>query len=206
MNDRKHLGGKLIVDKVPVYILAGGKSSRFGSDKARALIDGRPLVSRVAENLKTVASSVTVIADVAAKYSDLGLETIADDTAGLGPLGGLKTALRHRGDGWLFLTACDVVSFKPQWIELLQRGAAPGSNAVAFKTDMWQPLPALYHSSIAALVEKHIAADRRALWKLLDAAQSVALPLPADWTQFRQVNTQQELTDYGRDAKTGASS
>jgi molybdenum cofactor guanylyltransferase len=196
----------IVVQKVPVYILAGGKSSRFGSDKARALVAGKPLILRVAENLKAVASSISVIADVAAKYSDLGFETIADDVGGLGPLGGLKTALRHRGVGWLFLTSCDVVSFNPQWIELLQRGAATGSSAAAFKTEMWQPLPALYHSSIGALVERHIAADTRALWKLLDAANAVAVPAPRDWAQFRQVNTQQELTDYSGDVNTSASS
>jgi len=194
------------VERVPVYILAGGKSSRFGSDKARALITGKPLILRVAENLKPVASSISVIADVAGKYSDLGFETIADDVAGLGPLGGLKTALRHRGDGWLFLTSCDVVSFNPQWIELLQRGAAPGSGAVAFKTDRWQPLPALYHSSIMSTLDKQISLNTLALWKLLNAAKSNAVPPPPDWFRFRQVNTQQELTDYNGDVNTSASS
>jgi molybdopterin-guanine dinucleotide biosynthesis protein A len=101
---------------------------------------------------------------------------------------------------------CDVVSFNPRWIEVLQCGAAAGSTVVAFKTEMWQPLPALYHSSIEALVEKQIAADTRALWKLLDAANAVAVPAPQDWAQFRQVNTQQELTEYSGDVNTSASS
>src|SRR3954452_12325135 len=96
--------------KLPVYVLAGGKSSRFGSDKARALIDGTPLIRILADRLSPFASSLTVVAEVAGKYDDLGLKTIADQVPGLGPMGGLKTILgslpENSRSPWFLLVSC----------------------------------------------------------------------------------------------------
>lgn len=194
------------MQKIPLYILAGGKSSRFGSDKARAPIGGVPLIRHVAEMLKPAASYMTVIADVRGKYDDLALTTIGDDVYGLGPLGGLKTALRHCGEGWLLLASCDIVAFDPAWIGMLQDVARAGVRAVAFKPEKWQPIPALYHTSLAPIVEKQIAEGTLALWKLLDAADAVKVPAPPGWNAFRQANTPQELTGERADDKNSPSS
>ena len=66
------------MDTLPVYILAGGKSSRLGRDKAMVEIGGEPLLVRVIRSLEPVAASVTVVADRLGKYRNLGIETIAD--------------------------------------------------------------------------------------------------------------------------------
>ena len=79
--------------RLPIYILAGGRSSRFGSDKARAVLDGEPLIKRVARMAMPIAESTTIVADRTGKYDDLGLRSIADDPPHLGPLGGLAAAL-----------------------------------------------------------------------------------------------------------------
>ncbi|MCB9639145.1 MAG: molybdenum cofactor guanylyltransferase [Myxococcales bacterium] len=77
----------------PVYLLAGGKSSRFGSDKARALVQKKPLLSYVLQGLGSFPSMVRVVAREEHAYRDLGWETIADTLGGLGPMGGLHRAL-----------------------------------------------------------------------------------------------------------------
>src|SRR5947207_199580 len=94
--------------RIPVYIAAGGESSRFGSDKARALIGGQPIIRRIAAELEPIASRMVVISDVPDKYADLGLETIADITPGRGPIAALQMALYHAGDrgGHLLLVSC----------------------------------------------------------------------------------------------------
>ena len=66
------------MEKVPVYILAGGKSSRFGQDKARVQLHGQPLLLHTARMVQAFASSITVVANAVDKYADLGLRTIAD--------------------------------------------------------------------------------------------------------------------------------
>jgi molybdenum cofactor guanylyltransferase len=188
------------MDRLPVFILAGGRSSRFGTDKARAQFDGRPLILHVARMLEPAASHITVVADVADKYADLELPTIADDEPGHGPLGGLVTALRALRDSEaLMLCSCDAVVVREPWLRALltHRAAADERiEAVAFRGPHWQPMPALYHRTILPRALRHMGEGRRRMQDLLDAAVTAALPLPDDWPARWQVNTPTDLAGF----------
>lgn len=178
--------------KLPVYILAGGRSSRFGSDKARATLHGQPLILHVATILRSVGSSITVVADCTGKYNDLGLHTIADLNPGLGPLAGLHTALSDLPEEhhWLLLCSCDAVILRQPWLERLVKACGESRQAVAFRSDHWQPMPALYARSAKAQVEKLLSDDgNRSMRRLLDELSVAALPLPPDWPDLWQINT-----------------
>lgn len=72
-------------------ILAGGKSSRFGSDKAVALVDGLPLIDHVVMGMFRNTDHLLI---VGREWRDF--ERIPDgDFAGEGPLAGLLSAMRH---------------------------------------------------------------------------------------------------------------
>ncbi len=183
--------------RVPAYILAGGRSSRFGSDKARAVLAGEPLIVRVARLLTPAASTLTAVADRPDRYADLGLRTIADVHPGLGPLSGLHAALRDRRDGdWLLLCSCDALLVRSKWLERLLASRTPGAQAVAFRRDRWQPMPALYAGTILADVERALADSRRSLHALLDRLRVIALPQPGDWPDAWQANTAGELAAF----------
>jgi len=189
--------------RVPVYILAGGRSSRFGSDKARAIFNDQPLLCRIAALLEPIASEITVVADRADKYADLGFRTIADRRPGLGPMTGLDTALHDLPDAslWLMLCPCDAILLRRPWLDQLLNAAAPGiaagHDAVAFKDQHWQPMPALYHTRARATVAKHLADNDRSMQSLLDRLSSHAMSLPADWAAHWQANTPDELRRHG---------
>lgn len=185
--------------RVPVYILAGGRSSRFGSDKARAIINDQPLICHVASLLKHIATELTVVADCADKYADLGLRTIADRRPGLGPLAGLDTALHDlsASSGWLLICSCDAIVLRRSWLDQLLTAPAAGYNAVAFKDQHWQPMPALYHTRARPTVAKHLADNDRSMQSLLNQLSAHARPLPTDWTDHWQVNTPDELKWHG---------
>lgn len=83
-------------------ILPGGKSSRFGSDEAWALMDGLPLIVRGAQRLQPGVAQTSVVAAAAGHYADWGLRTIADLSPGSGPLAGLQAALHgSTADQWV---------------------------------------------------------------------------------------------------------
>ena len=179
------------------YILAGGRSQRFGSDKARALADGRPLIARLADAVRgAVAADPVVVARRAGGYGDLGLRTIGDVEPDLGPMGGLRTALADAGGdgpGWVLLLSCDLVAFQPGWVERLSAGVEPGVQAVAFRGERVEPLCALYHTSCLPAVLAAIAAGDRAMHLLLAGIQTCYVPLPPDWPALAHVNTPGEL-------------
>lgn len=186
------------MNRLPIYILAGGQSRRFGSDKARAILNGKPLIVRVPEMLQPVSEDATVVADVPDKFADLGLRTIADDVPGLGPLGGLNAAFNDRvarhGAGWLLLAACDVTVIKTDWVMQLLDCAQGPSTAVAFRGEMWQPMLAAYHTDLQPILQTSLDRGRRSMQQLLDDAPgSVALPVPDDMPVDWQINTPEAL-------------
>jgi molybdopterin-guanine dinucleotide biosynthesis protein A len=190
--------------KLPGYILCGGKSSRFGSDKARAVLGGVPLIVNVAETLASRCDSIVAVADVEEKYRDLGLRTIADHRPGLGPLAGLEAALSHRlessGPGWLLLVSCDLGALKAEWLEtivpqLSSEGRGMTTRAVAFRGDFWQPFPAALHTDLLPLTSTMLDEKKASFQRLLsdERARSRPLPLPTDWPETPQVNTPEDL-------------
>jgi molybdopterin-guanine dinucleotide biosynthesis protein A len=190
------------MDAVPVYILAGGKSSRFGRDKARATVAGKALIVQLAEAVGPVASSVTAVAEVADKYADLEIRTIPDMRPGLGPLGGLHAALADVGDdAWLLLLSCDFVGVKAEWIRRLMDSVRPDAQIVLFRDVRWEPLLALYHTSVKAVVDEHIEREQRPMWALVEAVEHVVLPAPAEWAELSNVNTPGDLTEIANDGE-----
>jgi molybdopterin-guanine dinucleotide biosynthesis protein A len=189
-----------MVPSVPVYVLAGGHSRRFGSDKARVLVGDEPLLTYVALGLAGVASRLAVVADAPGRYDDLGLPTLGDALAGQGPMGGLERALGDLapGEEWLLLAPCDLLGIAPSWLETLLEARAPQSGVVAFRGARWEPMPALYHADLRDRVRARLAAGQRSLWRLIEAADPIALPHPPGWEQAVQVNTPADLERYLR--------
>lgn len=198
---------------LPVYILAGGKSSRFGSDKARALLEGEALIARLAHQIAPIAAGVTVIADAPDRYADLGLRTIADRRPGLGPLAGLEAALldlidlpapRRKGyegpspEGpfsWLAMLTCDMTAASPEWIGQLHEAATGGAKVICFcdSAGRRHPFPGLYHIDLLAQVQQRLDESALAVQVFIDGVDHVAIPAPADWPNVAQVNTPEDL-------------
>ena len=91
-------------------ILAGGHSSRFGSNKALFAPDGETLISKAAGLLRSVAREVLVSASQAnaGDYDFLGLEIVVDQHPDSGPMGGLETLLQRCNTPWLLVLTCDM--------------------------------------------------------------------------------------------------
>jgi molybdopterin-guanine dinucleotide biosynthesis protein A len=99
-------------------ILAGGRSTRFGSDKALALLDGRPLIEHAAATLAPYTAKLVICGRSHPRWTCL-----PDQPApGMGPLGGLAAALTHaRDEGFdaVLSTGCDMPSLPRALVETL---------------------------------------------------------------------------------------
>jgi len=87
------------------FILAGGLSSRMGTDKSRLTLNGVTFTERIASVLAQVCSSVKV---VGRPTDDLGIESTADLVEHWGALGGLHAALGACQATWSVVVACDL--------------------------------------------------------------------------------------------------
>ncbi len=185
----------------PVYILAGGRSSRFGSDKSRALLAGVPLIGHVASIAGGHSPDVTVVADRADAFADLGLRTIGDAEPYQGPLSGLRSALldvkSHAPQAaWLLLLACDQPDLRLDWIQTLHEMLSPGRRAVVYRSDRWLPMPGFYHVSILPQVQELLDGGRGfggSMQRLLTALDALPVPAPPQMMAGSSVNTPADL-------------
>ncbi|MBM3963919.1 MAG: molybdenum cofactor guanylyltransferase [Planctomycetes bacterium] len=140
---------------VRAYILAGGKSSRFGSDKARVVIEGIPNLCYLAHRLEKLQLPTTVVSQSHSDYSDLGLRVIPDFEPGAGPLAGTITALRDAKSHhvpWSLILTCDLLWHNDTWIHRLLTAIQspispfqPTAFVRLFRSESFSPFPGLYH-------------------------------------------------------------
>ena len=179
---------------VQAYILAGGKSQRFGSDKSRARLGGTTLIDRTIRFVEKLDLPLTVVADRPERFSDLATPIITDEIPEHGPLSGLAAALNHcPSESWVFLISCDLKALEPHWLEQLTAEIGPKHQAIAFRDQAWQPFVALYHPAILATVRRNLAQSELSLQKLLDQVATQAVELPRDWISPPSINTPEDL-------------
>ncbi len=133
-----------IIEGITGIILAGGKSSRFGSNKALAKFNGTPLIERAAGVLGRIFKNLMIITNSPLEYSYLKIPLYQDIVKGLGPVGGIYTGLDALDDGWAFFCACDMPFINEGLVRYIA-GVRDGYDAVVPKVD-WkiEPLHALY--------------------------------------------------------------
>jgi len=91
-------------------LLAGGKSSRMGKDKARLRLDGRLMILQsIARKLLTISDEVIIATD-GRRYEDLdaGVKWVDDVYPGAGSLVGLYSGLREAKSDYALVVACDM--------------------------------------------------------------------------------------------------
>ena len=175
-------------------ITAGGRSSRFGSDKALALLRGRPLLRHVADSLG--GCPVRLLVAPAGRYALEGWETVPDTRPGEGPLAGLEAALTHAPPGWLAFTGVDLPGLTPAFWAALAAARTPHGRAVLplDPEGRPQPLAALYHRDLLPHIQTLLDAGERRLRLACPAGQAVYVGglSEALWN----VNTPAELARY----------
>jgi molybdopterin-guanine dinucleotide biosynthesis protein A len=157
------------------YVLAGGRSSRMGTDKALLQLDGRPLIAHAVAKLRRICAEVRILGanPALAAYAPL----VPDLHPNCGPVGGIEAALAHTTHDWNLILAVDV-PFMPAAI--LHRWAthitAPTETTrVAMFTADCRPQPAvcLLHRQIAPSIAAAVALEEFKLLLVLEAAADV---------------------------------
>lgn len=137
-------------------ILAGGKSSRMGQDKALLQLEGETLISRSIRELKRYVNEVIIVDNQQDKYPFSGVKRIKDNYQGLGPLAGIQAGLRAARGDYAFIMACDMPFFDGKIIKLLINNS-PGFQVVVPRIHGYlEPLCALYAKSCLPIIENNI--------------------------------------------------
>ena len=187
--------------KPAAFVLAGGRSSRMGRDKALLLFDGRPLVQHVANQAGVVSHPVTLVGS-ASRYANLGYPVIEDIFPGNGPLGGIHAALAHTVSDWNLILACDMPQATPDFLsQLSARAEGCGLSAVVpvSPDGLAQPLCAAYHRRCAGDMERALRTHIRKVADAIAAFDVDFWPVPESH-YFRNLNTPEDWSAYSHAA------
>jgi molybdopterin-guanine dinucleotide biosynthesis protein A len=148
------------MDGVNGFVLAGGQSSRMGTDKALLDLNGRTLLERAMDTLSKVAGGVWILGS-RERFEAFG-NVIEDEFPGHGPLGGIHAALRASHQGLNVILAVDMPFVEVQFLEYLAEQAVRSAAAVTIPRagGGWQPLCAVYRRAFAEVAEPALRAGR----------------------------------------------
>lgn len=192
-------------------VLAGGRSSRFGSDKGLTRFGGDRLIDRAAETLREVCDVVVVVSSWP-EHEVEGAVRIPDLRQDHGPLGGIEAALLHGQDigaSAVFVLACDLPTVDASVVHSLV-DAIGDAPAVAPRRDGppgFEPLCAMYRTACADATTRLLDEGERGVYALFERVGGRAIQM-ADASSLLNVNTPSDLARAeakGRKGRTGES-
>src|SRR3977135_1252549 len=164
------------------FILAGGASSRMGTDKSRLVLEGRSFLARIHDSLSALTNQVTIVGGPEER-PNLYLPILPDVVAGWGALGGVHAALSACKEDWAIVVACDLPFVSAALFSRLD-SFKEGFEAVApVQRDGWpQPLCAFYRViPCLAIAEQLIQSGERRPLTLLQSVRT-------RWVRVDEIN------------------
>lgn len=164
-------------------VLAGGGSVRFGSPKGLAPLGGRPMAEWALRALTPHFPRRVVIANDPGYSEGLGVPVRGDLIPGMGPLGGLATALawaREEGLNGVFLLACDLPLVSHEFVGRILHHGFQGREAVVPASEGplgMEPLCAAYNKGCLPSAEALLAEGGRSMRGLLESAGFTLVPM-----------------------------
>lgn len=188
-------------------LTAGGRSSRFGQDKALAKLGGLTLLERAAGSLE--GAGLRLLVAPPGRYVLPGWLGVPDTRPGEGPLAGLEAALAEvaarRGAGWVALCGVDQPALTPAyWAALWAARAVPGTLAVQALDPQGraQPLAALYHTALRPRLTAMLDGGERRL-RLAAPPEATATVAGLPGGVFSNVNRPEDLASLERQLGMG---
>lgn len=175
-------------------MLIGGRSTRFGRDKASYPLAGKPMALHVAAAMRTVLPRVTLVGK-ARQAIETDLPVIPDAVKGAGPLAGIVAALHHLREPWCVISACDMPLASDRQIASLLRAAAlcRGEAVIPRTPDgHLQPLFAAYRKTARKPLAEALSRGTRKVLAALDSVAWSELEF-SDLTAFTNVNSRADL-------------
>ena len=180
-------------------ILAGGQSSRMGSNKALLPIRGGRFIEAIYRRFSKLFPEVLLVTNTPDQYTFLPCRTVADIYPGMGALAGLHAGLYHAGTPHIFAVACDMPCLNKPLIRELVALRDAADVVIPHGEHGVEPLHALYNKACLRPMESALAADQRRIVSFFPRVRVRHVPrdqvaaIDPAFDSFRNINTP---TDY----------
>lgn len=138
-------------------ILAGGKSTRMGQDKAELQLHNDSLVQIAFNRLSVIFDNVFIVRSTPLQSSELNKRVIPDIYPGMGPASGIHSALTHCSDEMYFILSCDMPFFSTNSVKFICEQSRGYDVTVPIHNGRIYPASALYNKNALYAFEKAIS-------------------------------------------------
>ncbi|MDY6901119.1 MAG: molybdenum cofactor guanylyltransferase, partial [Cyanobacteriota bacterium] len=163
-------------------ILAGGKSSRMGTDKALVNYQGKPMLQRVYQVAVECTQQVYILTPWKERYQKIlpsNCQYLIETQPGKGPVNGLSEGLKQISADWILLLACDLPLLNAEiiqnWINKLAQIPASTLALVPRRGDIWEPMCGFYRKEIKTDLDSFLKVGKRSFQELLSSIEVEAL-------------------------------
>ena len=185
--------------RVTGVILAGGASSRMGSNKAFLPLKGVRFIENVYRTLAELFEEVMVVTNSPEQYTFLPCRKVPDLYPGKGVLAGIHSGLMHSKEPAIFAVACDMPYLNAELIRYLTSLSA-GADLIIPSTDSgFEPLHALYRKGCLPAIEELLQseANRRVIAllsrvRVREVHSEVIASFDPEFNSFTNINTPEE--------------
>ncbi len=186
MADKKDITG---------IILAGGKSSRMGSDKGFLSLNGIPFISLIIKTVKPFVDDIIIVSNNP-DYDIFNLKRVEDILKDAGPLAGLYSGLYHSETEKNLVLSCDVPLINGAILKKLIEGIDPEKDVVQLQSQgKTMPLIAIYKKHCMPRCLDLLQEGERRLREAVMQLETKTIELDPDLEQYvRNINTKSQLT------------
>jgi molybdopterin-guanine dinucleotide biosynthesis protein A len=178
------------------YILAGGKSSRMGTDKGLLLFKGKAMIQHVIEQMQPVFDNLVIVSNNP-EYEKFGLEVIPDLIKNIGPAGGIYTALKHSETKLNFLVSCDMPFVTKGAIDFVFKNRNESQIVLLENQGKLEPLFGIYAKDCEAVWWQLIQQNTIKLQEMVSHFELNIIPVENkeifEETFFKNINTKEDF-------------
>ncbi|MBI5575598.1 MAG: formate dehydrogenase accessory sulfurtransferase FdhD [Deltaproteobacteria bacterium] len=199
------------IDGVTGVILAGGASSRMGSNKALLPYQGGRFVEAIHRQMASLFRNVLIVTNTPQLFDFLPCPKVKDLIPGMGALSGIHSGLFHSQDPRVFVAACDMPNLNPGLIRHLASLADENDVVVPEGTKGLEPLHAVYGKSALPAIEDALHAGKGRVVSFFDKVKVRKVSagevsrLDPDFRSFRNINTPEEYFRFREEGKPAQS-
>ncbi|OWP75052.1 molybdenum cofactor guanylyltransferase [Flavobacterium oreochromis] len=176
------------------YILAGGKSSRMGTEKGLLLLNKIPFVIHIKNALQPICSTIKIVTSNP-EYKKLRLEIIEDLIKNKGPVGGIQTALNSSKTRYTIIVSVDAPLITTSLIEILiENHIIKNASITIFGNEENEiPLIGVYNTDLEKIFKKAIINDKLKLREVLKEIKKQKIDISKEIEyQVQNINTKEE--------------
>lgn len=192
MGPNKHIAG------VSGVILAGGSSSRMGSNKALLPHMGGRFIESISRQMEELFEEILLVTNTPEQYQFLHCRKVADRHVGMGPLAGIQAGLLDAYNPRILAVACDMPYISGKIIRYLAELDEQADVIIPRTAEGLEPLHALYGKRCLPAIDNVLLSGRKQIISFFDrvTVREVATDSLPECTQsfsaFRNVNTPED--------------